>query len=87
MLGQYILIASTLASAVVGFLVVYNNLNSVIHRLYALLTASFIILSLANYFSLVPSPEQPFYVRTVMTATTVGIYLLYILVTVLKNPT
>lgn len=86
MLGQYILIVSTVVSTVVGFLVFYNNIKSTVHRIYGLLTLSFIVLSLANYFSLEPSSEQPFYARTVMVATTIGLYLLYLLVLHLSSP-
>lgn len=86
MLGQYILIVSTVVSTVVGFLVFYNNSKSSIHRLYGLLTIVFVLLSLANFFSLEPSPEQPFYARTVMAVTSLGLYLLYLLALCLKFP-
>ncbi len=86
MLGHYIFAVCTVVSTIVGFLVVYRNFGSVIHRLYALLTISFVILSAANFFSLQPADEQAFYVRTVMASTTLGLFLLYILASYLANP-
>ena len=85
MLGHYIFVISTLVSTVVGLLVVYRNLGSIVHRLYGLLSISFIILAVANFLSLRPTPEQPFYVQTVMAATTIGVLLLYLLSNFIHN--
>lgn len=85
MLGHYIFAISTIVSTVVGFLVVYKNVGSVVHRIYALLSISFIILSVANFLSLNPTPEQPVYVQTVMASTTIGVFLLYLLTRFLGN--
>lgn len=86
MLGHYILVASVALSLLLGFLVTSRDLRSSMHRIYAFLTLSFIILSVSNFLSLEPSDLQAFFVRTVMFASTVGIYLLYLLIFSIKNP-
>lgn len=85
MLGHYILVASVALSLLLGFLVASRDSHSVVHRIYAFLTLSFITLSVANFLSLQVTDYQAFFVRTVMLATTVGMYLLYLLIFFIKN--
>lgn len=84
MLGDYILVLSVALSALVGFIVSSRNLRNRTHQIYAGLTISIIVLSVANYLSLEPSSAQGFLVRTVMAACSLGILMIYLLVASLK---
>lgn len=85
MLGQYILVLSVLLSTIVGLFVVTRDIRSTEHKVYAVLTLSFVMLSIANYLSLEPTPEQLLYVRSVMASSSAAVYLLYLIVVSVKG--
>ncbi len=83
--GYVIVVLSVLLSTIVGLFVATRDIRNPIHRVYAALTLAFIVLSASNFLSLEPSPGQAFFVRTVMFSSTVGVYLLYLLIILIKG--
>jgi hypothetical protein len=74
----YILVPCVIASIAIGLLVVLSNRGSVQHLLYGVLSGIFIAMSVANTLSLQVSPLQAFYVHTVMAATSIGVFFMYL---------
>lgn len=80
MLSYYILIPSIVASMVVGAVVTFTNPRRFQNIVYGLLTIVFVTIAIANTLSLEINDQQIIYIRIVMAATSIGVYLLLLLV-------
>jgi signal transduction histidine kinase len=79
MLEVLILVASVSISSCIGLFVFLRNPSHIINRIYGLLTLSFILFPVANYFSLHAS-DRLFYIRAVIISTSIAVATLYYLV-------
>lgn len=85
MISLYSLILSMIACLAVASLVVFQNIRDAKVRLYGLLTIAMVILSVCNYLAIEMTTDQLFYVRAVMCSSTTSAYLIYLLVSHLKD--
>lgn len=74
-----VLAVCILASFATGIFVYARNPKQIVNRIYALLTISLILFSVANFFSL-ETTDRLFYIRSVIFFTTIAVACLYYLV-------
>lgn len=79
MFGLYSLILSVVASLVVGSIVFMHSRRDAKIIIYSFLTVVITTLSVANFLAVESVDNQLFYIRIVMFAATIGVYLIYIL--------
>lgn len=85
MLSLYVLIVSVLACLLVGGLVIASSVRDAKIRIYGVLSAILIVMSVANHLAVESTTSQLVYVRMVMFSSTVAIYLIYLLVISLRK--
>src|SRR2546422_436498 len=71
-------------SASIGLFVYVRNTKHIVNRLYALLTLSFVLFPIANYFSL-QTTDRLFFIRAVIFFSTIAVSCLYYLVFLINN--
>lgn len=79
-----ILVASVVASTVIGLFVFARNPKSYINQLYGLLTLSIVLFSITNYLSL-RTANRLFYTRAVVVLSAIAVAALYYLVVFITN--
>lgn len=82
---MYILAISVLSCILVGSLVITRGLRDRKTVIYGLLTLSLLTLCVMNSLAVMLKEDQIIYVRGVMASTTVGMYLIYVLIMELKE--
>lgn len=85
MVELVLLILSLVISAAIGIFVYSRNPRNIVNQLYALLTVTILLFSLANYLSLHAS-ERLFYIRMVIFFASAMIASLYFLIWYLSTP-
>lgn len=88
MTGVFITIASTIITLLIGMFVYTRNPKQTLNRVYALMTLAFVILMVANAFTINNyAADTLLFIRVVLFATTIAIALIYFLILYIRSTT